>query len=124
MKLAIASLAVIAAIFLAGLIGAGVLAVRGAASATAWALETAQPVIEAAPGMTQQVVERVDGAVAALRAGRVDGAAVRKTLGWLPGALIDGRLDADEVALLEAKLDRILGPAAGPEREGTAAPTG
>lgn len=108
MKLVIATVAVVAALVVAGVIGAGVLAVRGVASATAWALETARPMVEAAPGMTGQIAERVDGAVAALREGRVDPGAVREALVWLPGALLDGRLDAEEVALLERKLDRIL----------------
>lgn len=107
MKAAIISFALFACV---ATIGAGVLAVRGLASATAWALDATRPIVEAvpialAPG---RLGERLDAAIVALRDGRVDGGAVRETLLWLPSALLDGQLDRDEVALLERNLDRIL----------------
>lgn len=107
MKLALASIAIVSCL---ALVAAGVLAVRGLASATAWALEVARPMVESVPVALEpaRLGERLDGAVAALRDGRVDGAAVRDTLVWLPAALLDGQLDRDEIATLERNLDRIL----------------
>ena len=115
MKIALVSALVLIVV---SVVSVGWLAVRGAGAAASLALEWARPAVaetlaalpaELAPA---DLEARLDRALAAIRDGRVDGSAMRETLAWLPTALLDGELDAGEIAVLGAKLDRLLGGAA------------
>jgi len=112
MKIAIAAAL---AFFLVSSLALGWLVVQGAGAAASVALAWAKPAVtEAVASLPTHLTSgdlegQLDRAVAALREGRVDGGAVRETLAWLPVALLDGELNADEIAQLATKLERLIG---------------